>query len=664
MTFFCFRKKSKPGVNSKTYQDSLLKYLKEENLSEFKKLLEHKDEYKINPDHVYDFNMTCLAEASMKGLTEFIKALLNNGADPNFVCRIHSGQAAIHFAAKEGSIDAIRCLIEHPRTQINAIDRQGNTALHLLASNLTVDDKNAGEFFSDLASLEGTNVRHRNIKGRSAIEMAIGKCSGDVWKDVIRRRDLRPEDRQLILDKHPEFKKDNRENFESIYTHDDAYTDLRNKNFEGFKVKFKEEFVNKTDLIETTFLQLACREGYLDIVELLLHFGAEVNETGTHEERPPVYIACYHGQYDILVRLFETRKVHVGFVKEKSLLHCVLHGLGDNVTPADGYRKCFDYLLQVKPQIPINHCDKYGHTAMHYAAEFEDGHYAKALLERGAYIGYLNKFGFSPLHDIGPQVLEEILDNCVECIKTNKENEYKLTFNFNMLKPIKMRDTTEQTMDAESGKMLQESLPEMGPLYFISRTNKFGHLLKHPVLLMFLHLKWTRISLLFYINMIYYITFVTFLTAYVLSETYSPGKCNGKSKPSVVYVILFVLTVILVARELTQFCLLPKKWRYFYKLDNLLEVCIIATTILTLFGNCSKLLLAVTAAGVDGGNIAARLYLQSGRLQRNDENSHTQLRKVSLLVLSPHTCLQFQFLYAIPQGISFRRKGRHLRQQY
>jgi len=111
---------------------------------------------------------------------------------------------------------------------------------------------------------------------------------------------------------------------------------------------------------------------------------------------------------------------------------------------------------------------------------------------------------------------------------------------------------------------------------------------------MFLHLKWTRISMLFYINMIYYIAFVIFLTAYILSENYSPGKYSGKSKPSVVYVILFVLTAILVVRELIQFCLLPKKWRYFYKLDNLLEVCIMATTILILVGTCSKLLMAVT----------------------------------------------------------------------
>ena len=597
MTFFCFRTESKPGVNYKTCQENLLKYLETKKLSEFEELLNNKANYKINPDHEYGgtCNKTCLAEACMRGQTEFIEALLKKGADPNFVCILHCGQAAIHFAAKEGYIDAIKCLVKHPRTQINAINEHGDTALHLIASNLTVEGKKAEECFSYLASLEGTDIRHRNAEGLSAIKMAVGKCSADIWQDVLRRPDLRPEDRQLILKQHPEFKRDNRENFEPIYTHDDAYTDLRNKNFEEFKAKFKEEFVNRTDLIETTFLQLACEEGYLDIVELLIGCGADVNKTGTHESRPPVYLACYRGQYDILVRLFETKEVDVGIVEGKSLLHAVLQGLGECRTPTDGHRKCFDYLLNEKElQIPVNHCDDYGHTAMHYAAEKEDAHYSKTLLQHGAYIGYQNKYGISPLHDIGPQVLEEILDNCVECENTNEENKYNLKFNFNMLVPTENCDKTEKMMDAESGKRLRERLPEMSPLYFISRSNKFEHLLKHPVLLIFLHLKWTRICMLFYINMIYYIIFAIFLTADILSETYSNGKCDRESNYSVVWVILCVLTVILVVRELIQFCLLPKKWRYFCKLDNILEVCIIVTTVLILVGTCPPLLFAVT----------------------------------------------------------------------
>ena len=592
---FCFRKKSKSSVNYKQHQENLLKYLKERNLSKFRKLLERKNEYKINPDHVYggNCNKTCLAEASKQGLTEFIEALLTNGADPNVVSLIHFGNAAIHFAAENGHINAIKCLVQHPHTHINAINDQEETALHLAASNLTKE--NAEACFSYLVR-EGINIRHQNAQGQSAIAMAVGKCHGHIWQAVLRRRDLRPEDRELILGKYPKFKEYSLEKIEPMYTHDDAYMDLRNEKFGRFKKKFQKEFVNRTDLIKTTFLQLACQEGWLDIAKLLLDYGADVNRLGTHENRPPVYLACFYGHYDILLCLFETKKVAVKIVESRSLLHAVMQGLSTNTgTAKDGYRECFDYLLKSNDiNIPINHCDMYGHTALHYAAKQEDVHYSKSLFEHGAYIGCLNDFGFSPLHDIGPNALEEILDNCVKCKKGRQGSHYDLDFDFSMLIPISRCDKTEQIKDAESGERLHERLPEMSPLYFISRSNKFGHLLKHPILLIFLHLKWTRICILFYLNMLFYTTFVISLTAHLLYETNSPEECNENSEPSVLVVrtVLYILTVVLVFRELMQICLLPKS--YFCKLDNILEVCIIVTTILILAGFCSKILAAVT----------------------------------------------------------------------
>jgi hypothetical protein len=79
-----------------------------------------------------------------------------------------------------------------------------------------------------------------------------------------------------------------------------------------------------------------------------------------------------------------------------------------------------------------------------------------------------------------------------------------------------------------------------------------------------------------------------------MSKTNAAGKCNGNPEPSVVWIILLVLTLILVVREIMQLCILLENWRYLRNLDNILEVFIIVTTILILAGNCSKLLAAVT----------------------------------------------------------------------
>jgi ankyrin repeat protein len=585
----------KSSVRCKLSQEFLLEYLEERNLTAFTNLLENKDTNNIDPNHEYSdpYYKTCLAIASERGLVEFIEALLHHEADPNLICKTRRGNAPIHFAAEKGNVHAIKCLVGHPATNVSAINRYGETALHISAQNLTKNDK-AEECFSYLVSLPGMSISHRNVRGRSAISEAIGKCSGDTLQQALQRHDLRPEDRKLILDNHPELKDEAPESIEPTYTHDDAYMDLRNENLDRFKDNFKEEFANKTDLIETTFLQLACKEGLLDIVEFLLTCGADVNKIGTHESKPPVYLACYYGQYDILVRLLKTKGVNVDPVDGKNLLHTVLEGLSARRTARDKFRACFDYLLQENEtlNIPINCGDSHGHTALHYAVQQDSDHFAKALLAHGAYIGSLNDFSICPLNDINPKTLEAVLDRCVECSRRNKDKEYTLKFDFSILKPAERCDDCERLTDVESGGWPQERLPEMFPLYFISQSNKFGHLLKHPVLLVFLHLKWSRISMLFYLNMIFYIIFVIFLTADILSDSKT---CESRElETRGVRVVLIFLFVILVFRELMQFCMLPEKLRYFYNLENWLEVGIIITTGFTLLGSCSKILAAVT----------------------------------------------------------------------
>jgi ankyrin repeat protein len=611
MDLFCCRKMVKFCVTYKQDQERLLKYFKDGNLPAFNNLLKRKDKNKIDPNHEYTelYGMTILAEASKEGKVEFIKVLLENNADPNVFL---NGKAPIHFAAENGKLDAIKCLVDH--TNINAMNRMWETALHLSARSLRKDD-NAEMCFSYLASLQRMHVSQRNIKGQSAISEAVDKCSRDTLQEVLKRRDLTAEDRKLILDKYPDLQDsapesaESAESTESAYTHVDAYIDLKDKNFERFRDKFKEEFV-KTDQIPTTFLQHACKEGLLDIVKFLLYRGADVNTTGTHESMPPVYLACWNGHDDVLERLFKTKRVKVELFQGKTLLHKVLEGFDHKEANFDRYRKCFDYLLQYQEQlIPINHSDDCGHTALHYAVNEDNDHFATALLARGAYIGSLNNFDICPLNDIAYKTLEIALNNCVECVKENKGNEkniddpYTLKFNFSILNPTARRHDSERLDDPESGGRRQESSQEnsqeMFPLYFISQSKKLDHLLKHPVLLVFLHMKWARISMMFYLYMIFYIIFVILLTLNILSDTNTCSECNHNSEcyrreMGGIQFFLLSLSVVLIFTQLMQLYMLPNKCSYFRKLENWLEVFIIIFTVLILVGICSKILASVT----------------------------------------------------------------------
>jgi hypothetical protein len=186
------------------------------------------------------------------------------------------------------------------------------------------------------------------------------------------------------------------------------------------------------------------------------------------------------------------------------------------------------------------------------------------------------------LHDIDSKTLETALDGCVRYNEKEKD-KYTLSFDYKILKPALERD-------GESGGWRQERFPEMFALYFISQSNKFDHLLKHPVLLIFLHMKWNRISMIFYFHMIFYFIFVFLLTVDIVFE----DKMCGDPEVNGVRAFLIILSVVLVLRELMQFYMSPEKCGFFFNFENWLEVGIKITTVLILVGNCSKILAAVT----------------------------------------------------------------------
>ncbi|KAH7415939.1 hypothetical protein KP509_14G067700 [Ceratopteris richardii] len=65
-----------------------------------------------------------LHQAVLAGNSEVVRALLDNGMDPNY--SDHNGQTALHIAASEGLVTIVRILLEHG-ANIHAMDRWGKT---------------------------------------------------------------------------------------------------------------------------------------------------------------------------------------------------------------------------------------------------------------------------------------------------------------------------------------------------------------------------------------------------------------------------------------------------------------------------------------------------------------------------------------------------------
>jgi len=114
--------------------DQLLKAVQSNDLDSFKKLEEvGLKNSTISLDHSYGepylgtiLDICCMS----KGKSEFAEVLLTLGANVNVINK-NRKKAAIHLAAANDCAKALAVLVKHPRTDVNLLDGDENSALHL-----------------------------------------------------------------------------------------------------------------------------------------------------------------------------------------------------------------------------------------------------------------------------------------------------------------------------------------------------------------------------------------------------------------------------------------------------------------------------------------------------------------------------------------------------
>lgn len=256
----------------------------------------------------------------------------------------------------------------------------------------------------------------------------------------------------------------------------------------------------------------------------------------------------------------------------------------------------FWYSLRIRlyrtTQVTISafYTDK-GNTPLHYAARAGCREAVTLLLDRGSYIGHMNKFNVPPVADIPASALSRYFDDCLQTRK-ERTNEYRIEFDYRCLMP---HDATNS-----AGKASRASR-ETEVFQHIACNDGLKHLLKHPLLSSFLYLKWHRIRYLLYVNFIFYVGFYLLLNAYILSTTYhSPPSendttmingnfnVNSESTPRIARYETYlcsltaVALMLFVCREILQLVSCP--WYYVTNFENWLEVALIVLTVSLLSG--------------------------------------------------------------------------------
>ncbi|CAL4069662.1 unnamed protein product, partial [Meganyctiphanes norvegica] len=327
----------------------------------------------------------------------------------------------------------------------------------------------------------------------------------------------------------------------------------------------------------------ACEKGLPCLVQKLIDFNVDPAKICKNKmESYSLIIAAKKGYSDILEiilsQLEENQLRHC--LKQntdrfgRSVLHVILRRDKENSGSEYDYMKCMDILLKYKQYFDIDAKDHIQNTALHYAVRLRgDWTFAKTLIKNGACINVKNREGTCVMDKIPVKILENILNECIEesNFSNDRENEnYKIKMNFSIFSHMESFQTRSEL---ELIKALQKSQPH-------------HHLLYHPLITAFVHIKWQKIRHIWYLNLLYNLLFFFLIFFYIFYyERYLiiNGVIDKDMEMSILplKIVITILGSFLMLKEIAQ-CIIFK-WEYFKSFDNYLEVTILVLTCTMLF---------------------------------------------------------------------------------
>jgi transient receptor potential cation channel subfamily A protein 1 len=256
------------------------------------------------------------------------------------------------------------------------------------------------------------------------------------------------------------------------------------------------DFINLDDGT-STILQYGCENGLSKVVQDLLKRGANVNLTIKNNEKRPIQLFAEHGYYEIFRMLLDAPNVEI-----PSSVICYIIKQSDapkfyNIN----YEKCCKMLLKklMHPNqqesnrkiVDVNGEDTLKNTPLHDALRYADEETTQQLLKLGASLASKNDFGIMPIEDIKPELLEKHLNECIKFDSKEKNyDDFNVTFKYNTLIPM---SKNQSKSNPESGNYLcNEVTAETEMFAYMSQSPELKRLLKHPVIVSFLLIKWHK----------------------------------------------------------------------------------------------------------------------------------------------------------------------------
>lgn len=580
------------STSSQVFYKLLLDALRSRDFRSFRNTVEHnlkRQPPAINVNYVHPNHSeeTCLDIASRNGLTEFVEFLLCKGANPNRVNEAHN-RAPIHFATEGGHVDTLAALLTEPTINPN-LEAGQQTALHI-----AVRKKDLA--CADLLLERGASASIPNNKGLTALHLAAMKTQRDMVELILNKCRQSPDldsyrdynhhtTREVLQQKLPRLLLPPRSENRETNTHDLKYYLIANDPTNFLRSL---EFV-KPEVLHSTaedLLEMAVQRDFHEVVVGIL----EKLKGSLFSVKKAARIAVEQDNHAILQELLN---VEPEVANDLILDVCLELGMPRKrgVDNRSDRLQCLRLILK-QENVDVRCTDNKGNTPLHYAARAGCREAVTLLLERGSYIGHMNKFNVPPLADIPVCTLSRYFDDCLQTRK-ERTNEYTIEFNYRCLMPhdvLGEHDNNRQTVS------------ELEVFKYIACNSALKHLLSHPLLSSFLFLKWHRIRHILYMNFALYVIFYFLLNAYILGMTYNNSANKNETQTvnssndttlgstlriawyhnNLLWGFTAMLFLLFIFRESLQFISCPL--RYLKNLGNWLEAALLVLTFAVLCG--------------------------------------------------------------------------------
>ncbi|GIY72668.1 transient receptor potential cation channel subfamily A member 1 homolog [Caerostris darwini] len=305
---------------------------------------------------------TALHLAVSKGHLEIVEILLKKGADVKTT--FDNSSHPLHLAAISGNVDIVKCLLKHGAA-VNCVNNFGETPLHKAAAY------NASDVI-DFLLKNGANLESHDNSHFTPLLIAVAEGHVDAIKTLLKYKAkinvLDNMDRSVIF-------------WASQENHKKSLLTL-------LKQEYSADLVNRCDHYDNSPLHIAALKGFLEVSEVLLNCGAEIERKNEHEQTP-LHLAAKNGHVDIVQLLIKKSKTIVNAEDENA--NTPLHHAA-----MSGHYSMVSVLLHAGANIEAKNC--YLWTALDCAASRGWKRCCQILLNSGAYVDTVDKSKATPLH--------------------------------------------------------------------------------------------------------------------------------------------------------------------------------------------------------------------------------------------------------------------------